>query len=105
MQVEFGAAGVDHDFAGVVIEKERHVHALGGHFDPLAASAATLPLPGYGAVVVTGALCDRRDHGVRADGEAAQFDHAKRCAANFRNWSVEDEMTALEQAEALEKQE
>src|SRR5882672_4111064 len=99
MQLEFGAAGIDHDLAGVVVEEERHVHALGGHFDPLAASAATLPLPGYGAVVVTGALGDRRDHSVRADGEAVKFHHAERRATNFRNWSVEDEMTALEQAE------
>jgi len=105
MEIEFGAARVNHHLAGVVVEKEGHVHALGGHFDPLAASTLAFPLPGHGAVVVTGSLCDGRNHGVRADGEAAEFDHAERSAANFRNWRVKDEVTALEQAEALEEQE
>src|SRR5205807_862064 len=34
MQVEIGAARVDHHLAGVVVEIERHVHALGRDLDP-----------------------------------------------------------------------
>ena len=103
MQVEFGAARVDHDFAGVVVEKEGDVHALGGHLDPLAASALALPFPDYGAVVVAGALGDGRDHCIRSNGVAAEFHHSHGCAANFGNRSVEDEVPALQQAEAIEK--
>ena len=36
VQIEFGSARVDHDFGGVVVEKEWDVHALGGDLHPLA---------------------------------------------------------------------
>src|SRR5712691_10562761 len=104
MEIEFGAPWVDHYFAGIVVEEERHVHALGGYLDPLATPAAAFPFPGYCAVVVAGALGDGRKHSVRADGKAAQFDHAERCAANFRNRGVENEVPALKQTEALKEQ-
>ncbi len=68
MQVEIGAAGVDHDLAGVVVEKERDVHALGGYLDPLLVFAALLPLPDERAVAVAGAGGDGCDHGVGSDG-------------------------------------
>src|ERR1019366_1456225 len=104
MQVEIGAARVDHDFAGVVIEKKRYVHALGGDLDPLLILAALLPLPGDGAVVVARPRRDRRNHGVRPHGEAAELDHSHGCAANFGNRRVENETAALQQAEALKEQ-
>ena len=83
MQIEFGSARIDHDFGGVVVEKEWHVHALGGNLYPLAASAAAFPFPDESAVEVTRALGYWRDQGVGSDGKAAKFDHTHRCAANF----------------------
>jgi len=103
MQLEFGAAGVNHDFARVVVEKEWDMHALGGHLDPLAASALAFPFPDYGAEVVAGAFGDGRDHCKRSHGEAAELHHSHRCAANFRKRRIEDEVPALQQAESIEK--
>src|SRR5258708_598163 len=65
MEIKIGAARVDQHFAGVVIEKERHVHALGGNLYPLATFAAAFPLPCHGAVVVASALGNGRHYGVR----------------------------------------
>ena len=104
MQVEFGAAGVDHDLAGVVIEKEGHVHTLGSNLDPLVASASTFPLPDDGAVVVARPLRDGRRHRVWPHGEAAEFDHADRGAAYFGDRGVEDEVPAAQQTEAVEEE-
>src|SRR5712691_2528084 len=103
MQIEFCAAWVDQDLAGVVVEKEGDVHALGRHHYPLIVPAAAFPLLHYAAIVITGTPGDGCNHIVRTDGEATQLDHAERCAPNFRNWSVEDEVTALEKAEALKE--
>ena len=74
MQVELGAPRVDQHFAGIVIQKKRHVRAFRGHLHPLATSAAAFPLPGYGAVVVAGALRNGGHHCVRARSQAIEFD-------------------------------
>ena len=103
MQIEFGSAWVDHDFSSVVVEKEGHVHALGGHFDPFAASALPSPFPDYGAKVVTRAGGDGREHGVRPHSLTAEFDHPHRCAANFGGRSIEDKLTALQEAESIKE--
>lgn len=104
MEVEFGAAGVDHDLARVVVEKERDVGALGGHLDPCVASAPAFPFPDHGAKVVASAPGDGRDHGVGADGLAVEFDHPHGGAANLGNRSVEDEVFPAQQAETVEEE-
>jgi len=104
MDIQIGAPRVDQHFAGVVIQKEGNVHALSRHLDPRAASASTFPLPGDGAVVIAGVLGNGCQHSIRTDGEAAKFNHPERCAANFRDWRIEDKVTALKQAEALKEQ-
>ena len=48
VQVEIGAARVDHDFGGVVVEEKRHVHALGGYLDPSACFCRTASIPRLG---------------------------------------------------------
>ena len=104
VQVEVGAARVDHHFGGVVIEKKRHVHALGRDLDPLLVFTGLLPLPGEGAVVVAGPGRDGGEHGVGSDGEATEFDQSERGAANFGNRRVEDEVTPLQEAETLDEE-
>lgn len=103
MEIEFGAARVDHDFAGVVVEKERDVCALGGYLHPRVVATLALPLPDDRAKEVARAFGDRCDYGVWSGSLAIQFDHAHGCAANFGNRSVENEVPALQQAEAVEK--
>src|SRR6202034_3130902 len=103
MEVEFCPAWVDHDLASIVVEKEGHVHALGGYFDPLAASALAFPLPDNGAVVIAGALGDGCEKRVWSNGEAAEFDHAHGCAANLGNGRVENQLPALQDAEAVKE--
>ena len=83
MKVEFGVARVDHHLAGIVVDEERHVVALGRYLDPRFASALLFPLPDDGAMEITGALGDGRGDGVRPDGESADFDQAQRSTANF----------------------
>ena len=56
------------------------------------------------AVEVARALGYGRDQGVGPDGETAKFDHPHGCAANFGDRSVENELAALQQAEALNEQ-
>src|SRR5579863_8636274 len=58
MQVKIGPAWIDQHFSGVVVEKERHMHAFGGHFNPLLVLARLLPLPDKGPMVVAGPLGD-----------------------------------------------
>ena len=103
MQVEVGAARVDHHSAGVVVEKKWQVHALGGYLHPFTAAAFPFPFPDYGAEVIARARGDGREHGVRSHGLPAEFDHPDGCAANFGEWSVEDELPALQEAEAIEE--
>ena len=79
------------------------MHALGGDLTHCLFCRLALPLPDQGAVVVAGARGDGRDHGVRSNGEAAEFDHTHGCAANFGNRSVEDETPTLQQAKAVEE--
>ena len=104
MQIQFRAARVDHDLAGIVVEKKRNVHALGSHFDPLLAPATLLPFPSHGAVVETIALGNGRIDGVRAGGQAAEFDHSEGGAANLGDRRVENKPPSLQQPEALKKQ-
>ncbi len=104
MQIEFGSARVDHDFGGIVVEKEWHMHALGSDLYPLAASTAAFPFPDESAVEIARALGYRRDQGVRSDSKTTKFDHPHGCTANFGDWCVENELTALQQAEALNEQ-
>src|SRR6202040_1538230 len=104
MDIQIGAARVDQHLASVVIQKEGNVHALGSHLDPLAAFAATFPLPCDSAVVIARARGNGRQHSIGTDGEAAEFDDPERCAANLRNRRVEDKVAAQKQAEALKKQ-
>ena len=101
MQIEIRATRVDHDFAGVVVQKKRDVHALGRDLHPLLVFAALLPLPRHSAVVVARTLGDGRKHGVRSSGEAVDFDHTERCAANLRDWRIEDQMTPLQKQESF----
>ena len=103
MQVEVGAARVDHDRCGVVVQKKRNMHALSGHLDPFTASALALPFPDEATVVIAGAGRDGGDHGVGTDGQTAEFDHSEGCAANLGNRRVENEVTALQQAKALKE--
>jgi len=100
VEIEFGAARVDQNLSGIVVEKEGKMHALGGDLNPLAASVLTFPFPDQGAEVVAGALGDRSNHGMRTNGEPAEFDHTHGCAANFGNRRVEDEAPTLQQAES-----
>ena len=44
-----------------------------------------------------------RDHGVGADGKAADFDHAHGGAANLRKRSIKNQAATLQQAESVEK--
>src|SRR5580700_3563593 len=104
VQVEFSSARVDHHFAGVVVEKKRHVHALASHFHPSVASAFALPLPGDGTEVIAAAFGNRRNHSVWADGKAAELDQSKRRGANFGNRGIEKQVPALQQAKALNEQ-
>ena len=55
-------------------------------------------------MVVAGAGRDGGDHGVGSDGEAVEFDHPHGGAANLGNWRVEDQVTALQEAEALDEE-
>src|ERR1700722_17012167 len=103
MQVEFGAARIDHHIASVVVEKEGNVHALRGYLNPPVAAALPLPLPDDGAEVVARALGDGRDDSVWSGGQATEFDHPHGCAPDFRNRSIKDEASTFEQAEAIEK--
>ena len=105
MEIEFGAAGVDQDFAGKVVEKERHVHALGGDLHPLVVLALALPLPDQGAEVITRVAANGGEHGKRAGGEAGEFDHAHGRTADAGSGRVENQLPALQQAEALIEQE
>ena len=77
------------------------MHALSRDFNPLVAFVLAFPLPNQSAVVVTRTGADGRDHGVRPDREAAEFDHSHGGAANLREWRVEDKVATLQQAEAL----
>jgi len=45
VEIEFGAARVDQNLSGIVVEKEGKMHALGGDLNPLAASVLTFPIP------------------------------------------------------------
>src|SRR5271156_1230859 len=103
MQIEFGTPWVDHDFAGVVVEKEGYMHALRGHLDPLLAASPAFPLPDQRAEVITRALGDGRDHRIRSHGEAAEFDHSHGCATNLGDGSIENQVPALQHAEAIEE--
>ncbi len=104
MQVEIGATRVDQQASGIVVDKERQVHALARDLDPGFILAVLLPLPDQRAVVVAGARRDGRDHRVGADRLAADFNHAHRGAANFRERRIENQAAALQQAESVNEE-
>ena len=103
VQVEVGSARIDQHASRIVVNEERHVHALPGHLDPLFILAALFVLPHERAVVVAGARCDGCNHGVRTDGEAADFNHSHRGAANLRERSIENQPPALQQLKSIEE--
>src|SRR5215469_3072381 len=100
MELEFGTAGIDQHSPRVVVDEEGHVPRFAGHLDPLLASAALLPFPYLRAVVIAGPGGQGSDHCVRTHGEPADFDHAHRSAANFRERRVENQAASLKQAES-----
>ena len=104
VEVEVGAARVDEDAPGVVVQEERDVHGLSGDLDPFFILAALFPLPNVGAVVVARPGGDRRDHGVGADRQAADFDHPHGGTANLGKWCVEDEATAQQESESVDEE-
>jgi len=69
VEIEFGAARVDQNLSGIVVEKKGRCMHFGGDLNPLAASVLTFPFPDQGAEVVAGALGDRSNHGMRTNGE------------------------------------
>jgi len=72
------------------------MQALVGDSYPFAILAALLPLPRRGMEVVAGDAGDGRNHGVRADGQAVDFNQAHGGAANLRSRCVEDQTLALQ---------
>ena len=101
VDVEVSTARIDQHASGIVVEEEWQMHALSRDFNPLVAFALAFPLPNQSAVVVTRTGADGRNHGVRPDREAAQFDHSHGGAANLGEGRVEDKVATLQQAEAL----
>ena len=77
VNVEVGAARVNENASGIVIEKKGDVHALGGDFDPLLILVTFFQFPSVGAVVVAGHFSHGRDHGVGPDSQTADFNHAE----------------------------
>src|ERR1700689_1741074 len=80
------------------------MHALACDLDPLFILATLFAFPDLRAVVIAGPRRDRRDHGVRADCLPADFHHSHGSAANLRERSVENQATALQQAESVNEE-
>jgi len=78
--------------------------ALIGDFNPLAAPAALLPLPGDRVKVITRDARDWSRHRVRAGCETVDFDQSHRGAADFRSRRIEDQAFALQQTKAAIKE-
>ncbi len=104
MNVEVRALRVNKDASRVVVEVERHVEALIDLFDPGVVFPATLPLPDHGSKVVARTSRDGCNQGVRAGGEAADFDESHSGAADLGGRRVLDEALALEEKESAVKE-
>src|SRR6185503_14888851 len=101
MQVHVGAARVDKDLVGAVVEVEGNVQVLVSNFHPLAVLSTLAHFPCGALVVVAIHPFERRTHHVGSSGEAAEFNQSHRGAANLGSRGVQNESLTLQKAETF----
>ena len=104
VQIEFGAARINQEFAGVVVEKKRDVKDFFGDFFPVIIASGLVALPGYGSIVEAGQTGDRSMQSERAGREAADLDEAERGAPDFRLRCRQQQTATSKQLESANEQ-